>query len=219
MSVQSLVIGLGHRARQGKDEVASAIIEARKDQYDVRRYSFAKELKQEVNENAMRSGGMLKLFDDGLRIPTFGYMQANGNLLALPDWVQYDFDAPMDDPDCPYGKQRTLLQWWGGEFRRSIDPAYWIKKVEARIAKEKPEIALITDVRYPNELEWCKKYGEVVKVVRPGVPSPNSHASETALAHLQDWEWSSVIYNNSTLEALKTQAIYVFDEIMEKVPQ
>ena len=219
MSVQSIVIGLGHRARQGKDEVASAIIAGRPE-YDIKRYSFAQELKQEVNKNAMGSGGMIKLFDNGLRAINFGgYMQANGEILPLPEWVQYDPDAPMDDPDCPYGKQRTLLQWWGGEFRRSVDPLYWIKKVEARIEKENPQIALLTDVRYPNEFEWCRKYGEVVKVVRPGTSSPNEHASETALAHLQDWEWSAVIYNNGTLEQLKQQAVFVFDEILDSVPQ
>lgn len=219
MSVQSLVIGLGHRARQGKDEVASAIIEARKGQYDVRRYSFAQELKREVTKNALSSGGMHKLFDEGLRVPGAGYWQTNGDVISLPDWVQFDPNPSMDDPDCPLGKQRTLLQFWGGEFRRGPDPMYWINKVAARIEEEKPEVAILTDVRYPNEFEWCKKYGEVVKVYRPGTSSPNEHASETALAHLQDWEWSAVIYNNGTLGQLKQQAVFVFDEILDSVPQ
>lgn len=216
--IDSIVFGFGHRARHGKDTVAAAIIEHRKNQYDVRRYSFATELKREVNENAMKSGGMIKLFDNGLRCEGCGYWQTNGNVIALPDWVQYDFNAPMDDPECPYGKQRTLLQWWGTEFRRNVEPDYWIKKLAKRIEEEKPEVALITDVRFPNEAEWVKQYGDIIKVRRTGMPPDKNppHISELALAHLEDHEWGAVIENDRGLEELVQLSLYTFDELMEK---
>jgi hypothetical protein len=216
--IESIIFGFGHRARQGKDLAAAAIIEARSGQYNIKRYSFGQELKREVTKNALSSGGMHRLFDDGLRGPDAGFMQTNGNVLSLPDWVQYETDPDMSDPDCPLGKQRSLLQFWGTEYRRSVDPDYWIKKVAERIAEEKPEVALITDVRFPNEMFFCLKYGEVIKVVRPGVPSPNAHASETALAGWPDNQWSAVIYNDGTLEQLKQQAVYVFDDLLETQP-
>lgn len=216
--IQSIILAFGHRARQGKDAAVAAIIAARSKDYNIKKYSFAKELKAEVTKNALASGGMQRLFDDGLRIPGAGFMSMDGkDFVSLPDWVQPESAPDFSDPDCPLGKERTFLQFWG-EFRRASDPNYWIKKVAERIEEEKPEIALISDLRYMNEMQWCLEYGEAVKVVRSGVPSPNAHASETDLAHIVDADWGAVIYNEGTLEQLKQQAVYVFDEILEKIP-
>ena len=242
--IQSIILGFGHRARSGKDTVAAMIRQKRgmpspvvqgitvdtdfgrgtaildHPWYDIRIYSFAAELKREVNDNAMKSGGMIKLFDDGLRDKDGGFLQENGNILPLPEWVQYDWEAPMDDPHCPYGKQRTLLQWWGTEFRRNVNPDYWVNKVAERIADEKPEVALITDVRFPNEVAFCQKYGNAIKVDRPSLPSLKGaagvHVSELALADFQGWD--DVIVNDSTLESLREKALFSFDMLMSAVP-
>jgi hypothetical protein len=226
--IQSLVFGFGHRARHGKDAAAAAIIERRAGNgpgwYDIRRYAFAKELKQEVVKNALGSGGMHRLFDDGLRIDGAGYMQTNGNVIALPDWVQYESNPDMTDPDCPLGKQRSLLQWWGTEYRRNADPDYWVKKVAKHIAEDNPEIALITDVRFPNELQFCMEYGETIKVERRNpdgslyaAPGVTKHASEEALAWLPNSLWSAILTNDGTLEELQEAAVQIFDRLLDKI--
>jgi hypothetical protein len=227
--IQSLVFGLGHRARHGKDAAAAAIIERRSGTgpgwYDIRRYAFATELKREVNKNAMGSGGMIKLFGDGLREEAGGgYMQTNGNFLHLPEWVQYDPDAPMDDPECPLGKQRTLLQWWGGEYRRGAEPDYWIKRIAARIEAENPEIALITDMRYQNEMAFCMEHGETIKVERISsngmpyrAPGVVAHASEEELAWLPDSSWSAILTNDGSLEELQDAAVATFDKLLDQI--
>jgi hypothetical protein len=246
-AIQSVIFGFGHRARSGKDTVAQMIYEGRSRPfmtdaelvesmkqecktyvgygedipgYSMRIYSFAGELKREVNENAMKSGGMIKLFDPGLYMEEGGFLQENGNTLKLPEWVQYDPDPPMDDPACPYGKQRTLLQWWGTEYRRSCNPSYWETRVAKRIAKDKPEVALITDVRFPNEVRFVQKYGEAVKVDRPSLPPlqgmAGAHASEMALATFDGWD--DVIKNDADLETLRERALFSFDMLMSAVP-
>lgn len=232
-AIQSIIFGFGFRARSGKDTVAQMIkagrgvcmacgeLHGENHQYDIRIYSFAEELKREVNENAMKSGGMIKLFDAGLREVNFGgYLQENGNILRLPEWVQYDPDPPMDDPHCPYGKQRTLLQWWGTEFRRAVNQDYWVNKVAKRIAEEKPEVALLTDVRFPNEIRFVQMYGEAVKVDRPSLPPlqgmAGAHASEMALASFDGWD--DVIVNDADLETLRERALFSFDMLMSSIP-
>jgi hypothetical protein len=229
--IQSIILGFGHRARSGKDTVAAMIKEDRGNAlltsqekypqlYDIRVYSFAAELKREVNENAMKSGGMIKLFYPGLYDEMGGFLQENGNILPLPAWVQYDPDPPMDDPLCPYGKQRTLLQWWGTEYRRNVNPDYWVNKVAKRIADEKPEIALITDVRFFNEVSFCRKYGSVVKVDRPSLlplhGAAGVHASELALANFDGWD--DIIINDADLTTLRARALFSFDMLMSAVP-
>lgn len=225
-SIESLIFGFGHRARSGKDTVAAMIkLERNKSPlvfngYDIRIYSFAGELKREVNECAMKSGGMIQLFNPGLYDEAGGFLQENGNILRLPEWVQYDPDPDMTDPACPYGKQRLFLQWYGTEYRRSCNPDYWVKALAKRIAEDKPEIALITDVRFPNEIRFVQQYGEAIKVDRPSLPSLQGaagvHASELALASFDGWD--AVIKNDADLETLRERALFTFDMLMSAVP-
>ena len=215
--IQSIIFGFGHRARTGKDEATKIILAERGYMYDIKRYAFAQELKREVVECALKSGGMLNLFSDGLRDEGCGYLQENGNIIALPDWVQFDPNPPMDDPDCPLGKQRTLLQWWGTEYRRNVNPDYWVSRVAARIAKEQPEIALISDMRFHNEVAFCQKYGNAIRIDRPSATTVNPHTSELVLANFEGWDYT--ILNNGTLETFKDDVLFTFDSLMTAEPK
>lgn len=196
--MKQIVIGLGHKARRGKDTVAKTIIETFGGQYDIHRYAFADELKKEVNEAAEKAGGMLALF---LQM----YNQ-------LPEWVIYDKNPDMTDPLCPMGKQRTLLQWWGSELRRDKDPFYWVKKVKAAIERDKPQVAIITDVRFPNEFMFVKSLdGHMVKVERGGyvdLDTNPTHHSEQRLANaVFDYE---ITAEEGDLQELKRCAVELF---------
>src|SRR5205823_4107649 len=71
---------------------------------------------------------------------------------------------------------------------------------------------VITDVRFPNEVEAVRRYGRaestssigaIVRVTRPGLPETDLHISETALDGLvADFP----VMNDTTLEALDAQA-------------
>ena len=223
--IKSYVIGFGHRARSGKDTAAAVIVERRRhpmydglptpdvndgiQRCDVRAYSFARALKEEVTAAAIAAGGMQNLWN-----PEMELYQENGNFVTLPPWVTFEPNAPMDDPLCPLGKQRALLQWWGTEFRRMVNPEYWVRRLAEIIAKEKPQVALLSDMRFPNEKAWVEKHGASVKVDRPGLePLAVAHASELALAPLEDWEWDAVIKNDGTLEQFKEKAVKLFDTL------
>lgn len=169
-----MILGFGYRARQGKDTVCAAIVEAR-GVLGVKRYGFADEVKREVNTAFKCCGGPAGFFS---------LWDSLGGLLVppRPAWVTPELDPPMDDPLCPYGKYRSLLQWWGTEYRRSQDPDYWVKRLAKTIAGEQPRHAVISDVRFPNEFNWIKSQGGVVvKVVRPAYAIPSTHLSECAL--------------------------------------
>ncbi len=216
-TIQSIIFGFGHRMRCGKDEACRTIIQGRSEHYIIKQYSFARALKQEVTKMALGSGGMPNLFSDGLRYPDAGFARADGNIVSLPDWVQYDPEAPMDDPDCPLGKQRAFLQFWG-VFRREENSDYWVNQVAKEIAKDKPEIALLSDLRFDNEMRFVKKYGEAVRVDRPSVRSANAHISEEALAGVPDDCWDSIIKNNSTLEKFREDVLFTFDMLISSHP-
>jgi hypothetical protein len=222
------VIGFGFRARSGKDTAVAEIIKQRgltspphtdskvygacEERYDIRRYAFADALKREVNAAAIAWGGMENLFK-----PNHRFAMCNGYYMDFPDWVQYDADAPMDDPLCPLGKQRSLLQFWGAEYRRAQDPDYWVRQLANTIELEKPQIACISDMRFPNEMAFVLQYGETVRVDRAGLP-PSTHASETALQDVSDEDWSIILENNGTLEEFLEGVVTAFDELMTNFP-
>lgn len=223
-AVHSLVFGFGHRARHGKDTVAAAIRAARhidydrpgdeEGMYDIRSYSFAKELKDEVNALYEQHKSWPSVF---LNLRTVGAPLQDGSRLLIPEWVTMEVDPDMTDPLCPYGKHRALLQWWGSEYRRiHFGENYWVSRAAARLAAEKPEVALFTDMRFPNEMAFIKEHGLAIKVQRPGLASPNAHISEEALAHVPDNEWDAIITNDGSLEDLQAKAVAVFDELMSQ---
>lgn len=244
--IHSLVFGFGHRARHGKDTVAAAIKEARGllnkpksfgvvegcqyigrgtstvPVYDIRSYSFAKELKDEVNKVyesfsyhtiepfKVWNNVFFALRNRGVNLP-------DGKWLMIPDWVTMETDPDTSDPLCPYGKHRTLLQWWGTDYRRNnFGDNYWVERAAARLAAERPEIALFTDMRFPNEMAFVQEYGLAIKVQRPGLASPNAHISEEALAHVPDSEWDAIFTNDGTLEETKAKAVMMFDDLMSR---
>jgi hypothetical protein len=183
--MRTVLIGVGSRARQGKDTVVKTIIEHYAHIYDVRRFAFADELKREVEE-------------------------IGASTIAFKFGVPLDPNPPMDDPLCPNGKHSRVLQFWG-EYRRKQNDFYWVTKLKARIEQEKPQFALISDMRYLNERAFVKaNKGYTIKVYRPGyvdlARDPN-HISET---QLDNAVFDYTIINNTTLEQLQADALQVF---------
>jgi hypothetical protein len=231
--IDSIVFGFGFRARSGKDTAVAEIIKQRDIrpvahlpiqqrlalgrstgvvEAGIKRYAFADELKREVTQAAESAGGMERLFDP------MEFIQENGNAVVLPHWVTYDPNPDMSDPLCPFGKQRLLLQWYGTEFRRHVNADYWVNRLAQRIAEDKPKVALITDMRFPNEKAFVEKYGQSVRVDRPDLPplrgAAGVHPSELALADVPDWDWGMILRNDSTLEQFLLKSVEAFDELM-----
>ena len=102
---------------------------------------------------------------------------------------------------------RLMLQLMGTECGREIlHPDIW---VNATLGAYHPNDKwIITDVRFPNEIDRIEKLGGIViRVVRDIETITNEHFSETALDH-HDFEY--VIQNNGTKQELleKVEKIY-----------
>lgn len=113
-------------------------------------------------------------------------------------------EQPLDR--WPSWTVRKLLQFIGTElFRENIDDAIWVKSLWYRICDDSKNNYVVTDVRFPNELQYFKdnaKNGQFVslKTVRKGCDGSvglHGHASEA-----YDLEAQYVLENNGTLEDL-----------------
>ena len=75
---------------------------------------------------------------------------------------------------------RELLQYFGTNIMRKMYTNVWVDHTIKRIKSEQTEMAIIADVRFPNEVETILEAGgEVIKLQR--APLKDNHESETAL--------------------------------------
>lgn len=175
---KTLVVGFGHKARRGKDTVVQHIIERfgpvnqMFKSFDVRNYSFANSLKIEVF--------------DWLQSLRFAYEQ----MRDLDFYNEHNFPLPDLKPsytklsfiDSNKDKLRPILQRWGTEYRRARDPLYWVTKVVQQIQAERPQIALISDMRFKNEAAICDVTVRVDRIgYKDELQGTFQHASETEM--------------------------------------
>jgi len=96
---------------------------------------------------------------------------------------------------------RRILQWWGTEYRRTQDHAYWTKAWERKLREYDLETVhiLVDDVRFVNELKTINNHGGIfIRIERPGFDGANSHCSENSLDDYSDWNLT--INNDCSLE-------------------
>ena len=75
---------------------------------------------------------------------------------------------------------REFMQFFGTNIMRRIYPDVWTNNTIKRIQQEQTEIAIVCDLRFPNEVESIlQEKGTVIKLLRS--PHKDGHASETAL--------------------------------------
>lgn len=184
------LLGLGYKARQGKNFVAGYMQELNP---AIKLYAFADELKIYCAEH-------------------------HDELLEQWQLVNQTQTNPPWKNDPIYGCT-PILQWYGTDVARKQDPDVWVKALHTRISRENPEIAIVTDVRFPNEAAYIKENaGYLVEVRRYNEDGsqfldkdrdPN-HPSETALDEYDGWDFILEV-KDGDLKGLKSKAIGVYN--------
>lgn len=115
---------------------------------------------------------------------------------------------------------RDLLQKLGTEaMRNGLHKNVWVNALFADYKGQQNADGsfshpnwLITDTRFPNELEAAKTHnGITIKVVREsGNTIGTTHTSETALDDYTKWDY--IVDNNGSLEDLKTQVLSILEK-------
>lgn len=223
-----LLLGLGHRARQGKDLAAESIrnyydaknaaslmhVASWKGSVRVEVFKYATALYAEVNEWLKAN-------------PTWAFGSSRIQFLAdgtpIPEWVQPD-PAAKSSELAPYGKHPKLLQFWGTEYRRQFfGQDYWIKKLFKTIPSNL-HIALISDMRFLDEAAAIKERGGyTVNVQRLNADGtqyyapdrPKDHRSET---ELDGYNYDYFIKVKDGQQALTGELAITYAEYLKALP-
>jgi hypothetical protein len=74
---------------------------------------------------------------------------------------------------------REVLQFMGTEIFRKMYDTVWVDALIRRIEKDKPQLALVCDVRFDNEIVLLKKAGAIILGLERDIfKSKDTHASE-----------------------------------------
>ena len=107
---------------------------------------------------------------------------------------------------------REIMQVVGTDiFRQYFDDNIWVNATLRQINKDKPKIALISDVRFPSEVDAViNSGGYIVRLLRD-VCKADPHESETALDNYDFVSWGSrvCIVNNQKMSVEEKNHIVI----------
>ncbi len=183
------IIGFGHRSRVGKDTCSKFLnTELRIMGVKTVHVGFADKLKETC-------------FD------LYGW--------AGMKRKQHYEDHPIDRNIILPLLGKTPLQIWVevGNKLREVYAQTWIQA--ALRGQQNTQVVIVSDVRYPNEVEAIKKLnGLVFKVIRPDVPVLDTIA-DNALEGCDPLIWNGIIRNDTSLADLHQQMRTLAEQVRD----
>jgi hypothetical protein len=216
------ILGIGNKARNGKDSLANFIKEELKENCEI--IHFADALYEEV-KNEKRIWPLIKKVDnifyllDGLEednSPIYNFKKSSEvpkiDLLFNERNIKEYWGMDEKDPN--------LLQFWGTDYKRNYNENYWVNKVFSLIEKGNENILyVIPDTRFMNEYLKLKEVdGKFCKVIRLNEDNsqfidPNrdkNHPSEIELDNvISDYE---IIAKSGDMQKLKLEALNIIKD-------
>jgi len=183
------IIGLGHRRRVGKDTLGNLIVQ------DCLSYG--------ISATRVAFGDKVKSI--AFELYSWAGLQAGEYYDSHPE------DREVALPAIGMSPREIWIEV--GCKLREVYPETWL---EAAFAKAKDfEVLIVTDVRFPNEVDAIRdRGGEVIKVERPGI-KPSHDQADSALASFD--EWDAIVFNEVGIEGLEEIARELTTEIAWKV--
>jgi hypothetical protein len=156
---------------------------------DARTYAYADLLKQLCQDLFGLTPEQCNGTNDQKNTPS-GVLWENLPHYNSSDWAKSHMPLPVEvyqdtEFDCrPKGVMtaRAVLQHFGTEVVRRMNQNAWCDALINRIRREAPDVAVVTDVRFPNECDAIKAAGGLaVRLTRAPFAGSDEHESERAL--------------------------------------
>lgn len=121
----------------------------------------------------------------------------------------YQISTYEPDNNGEYMTVREILQFVGTELiRNQMDPDTWVKSVFRQQWRD-DDVVIIADCRFPNEAEFARERGLLLKVER-NVDFGDHHVSEMALDDYNNYHY--ILQNNGSFNDLRKKLYVVLAE-------
>lgn len=190
-----MIIALSGKKQSGKNTCGEVISEHFRNNYpqlDIRFYSFADALKRDICINIL-----------GLSVEQCYGSDEQKNTMTDIIWDGKTITA------------REVMQRVGTDIFRTMKDDVWTEATLRKIKSENPDIAIITDCRFPNEVKAVQdNNGIVIRLTRGDTKS--THPSETALDECNyDWNNFTFVLDNKDID-VKTQTVQLIEIVNNK---
>lgn len=174
-----MIIGFSGKKQSGKNTLATTLqeyLEVYFPNLTVKQYSFADLLKKNICMDIL-----------GLTHEQCYGTDEQKNTLTDVVWHYKQLTA------------REVMQVVGTDIFRSLQPNVWANALVRQIRRDNCDFALVTDCRFPNEVETIQNAnGIVVRLMRD--VRQDTHPSENALNEdVFDWSHFDVVIDNRNL--------------------
>ena len=107
---------------------------------------------------------------------------------------------------------REFMQYFGTDVMRKMYEPIWVNSCIKKIQQEQSELAIIADVRFPNEAKVIEEAGGTVLRIKRNTKK-DDHISESSL---DNYTFTNYIENNSSIESLIVKVKEFYHKIKEK---
>ncbi len=195
-----MLIGISGKARSGKDTFSIYLAE-----------EFEKQ--EHINFVAMAFADALKY--DLKRMFNLSIDQLYGN-------AKEDHIKTLPKPDSGFWTSRELMQVYGTDWVRSVEPLHWVRRLFDIIDEETHKHVIITDVRQQNEFDAIlERNGFIIRIIRNKSIHVREHSTESELDYLDanvDTKVNFYISNAGSLRDLREAARGVVSSIVAMTP-
>jgi hypothetical protein len=193
-----MIIGVCGLIGAGKDTIADYLVNI----HQFRRESFANTLKDAVSS-------------------VFGWDREllEGRTRQSREWREQVDPWWSDRLNMPNLTPRWVLQYWGTEVvRKGFHDDTWIASLENKLRKTTDDV-VISDCRFPNEIQAIKSAGGIVIRVHRGPDPEWYHLAETVNRGPErniEWSWSKTQLEKFNIHASETAWVGTeFDAIID----
>lgn len=212
------VIGLTGLAGAGKDTVADLL----RTHCGARTLAFADALRTEIADAfCLEELFLTRRATKELPLPALALNNCTDRAFVDRMVVHHmQTGKPINNPNAPRSP-RQIMQWWGTEYRRAQNDAYWVSHAHQHMQwlskSQHADLVVLSDVRFVNEANLVRRWGgQIWQIKRPGLGlAHGAHASEVTGDHYAP---DAVIVNAHDIRHLQAQVLSVWAARALKVP-
>jgi nucleoside-triphosphatase THEP1 len=213
------------KLQSGKNTFASFFTNILKNKgFNIIEDMFASDLKLGAKEDFQSLGIVLKNIVDELRsvIYSFSDLRSSGVVESIEKTIDKLILKDENFFENKTDISRVLLQLYGTQiFRNRVDNNWWANQVKQRIIEKDYDVYIVTDCRFPNEIEIFYDLPKniqvyTIRIERNNINNNimNQHHSEIALDHWKEWDY--IVDNIGSLEQLKESSNTIINDILNE---